>query len=94
MSAISKVIRVLKKACGVYYRHGRAITTAESKRRNISINAIKCRSRNDDVGYGQWASQCRQHTLAALRASNAAGIRGCAAYANGISSVNLVARMK
>lgn len=94
MSTISKVMRVLKKACGVYFRHGRAITTAESKRRTIASNALKCRSRNDDAGFGRWAAQCRQHTLAALRASNAAGIRGCAAYADGISMVNLIGRMK
>lgn len=94
MSTISKVMRVLKKACGVYCRHGREITKEESKRQTIAGNALKCRSRNDDAGYGQWAARCRQHTLAALRASNAAGIRGCAAYAGGISMVNLVGRMK
>lgn len=83
----------IKKAFGVYARHCDAIRESETERRHALAQAEKCRSRNDDCGYGKWLAAARQHTVDALRASNKAGIRGVAAYAGGISSVNLIARM-
>lgn len=87
-------MNIIKRAFGIYARHCDAIREAETERQHARAWAKKCRSRDDDTGYGQWMAECRKHTLAALKASNAAGIRGCAAYADGISMVNLVARMK
>lgn len=87
-------MNALKRAFSRYWKHCDAIREAETERQYAHAQAVKCRSRGDDKGYGKELAQIRKHTLAALKESNAAGIRGCAAYAGGISSANLIGRMK